>query len=290
MSESAVQSIWDHLEELAQRLRKIVFSIIIATFLFALLPSDISSILRLDFTDYRPLVLWIIEKVQVVLLPEEVNLIAFNWLDTFYIYAIVSVALGAIITLPITANEIYQFLSPALYPNEKKSMIWFVLAFLVLFILGILYAFYLLLPITFQVLYRLVYQSRVIPFFSVKDFFDMVTLGLVGSGIFYTFPLVLYMLVRAGLLEVNTLKQNRKQVFIIMLVVTAILPDPTPITMFLMTIPFYVLYEATIQILVRTTKPKDELIIERGILRAQDLISKVPPNESTKSEIDSQKE
>jgi Sec-independent protein secretion pathway component TatC len=80
--------------------------------------------------------------------------------------------------------------------------------------------------------------------------------------------------VRADLMELETLKKNRKQVFVVMLVTTAILPDPTPVTMFLMTIPFYVLYEATIQILVLTKKSKTENVIEFGVLKAQELLSK----------------
>jgi sec-independent protein translocase protein TatC len=112
----------------------------------------------------------------------------------------------------------------------------------------------------------------------------MVALGLVGSGIFYTFPLILYTLVRADLMELDTLKKNRKQVFVVMLVITAILPDPTPVTMFLMTIPFYVLYEATIQILVLTNKSKKDKVIEFGVLKAQELLSKNPATEDNEKE------
>ncbi len=103
----------------------------------------------------------------------------------------------------------------------------------------------------------------------------MVYLGLIGSGIFYTFPLILYVLVRADLMELDTLKKNRKQVFILMLIITAILPDPTPITMFLMTIPFYFLFEATIQILTRTTKSKTNQTIELGIIKATELLANI---------------
>ena len=89
MSDEDALSIWDHIEELAQRLRRIVFSVVLTTLLFAIFPSDLTNITSLDFSEYRPLVFFIIEKTQIVLLPEEANLIAFNWLDTFYIYVIV---------------------------------------------------------------------------------------------------------------------------------------------------------------------------------------------------------
>jgi sec-independent protein translocase protein TatC len=102
----------------------------------------------------------------------------------------------------------------------------------------------------------------------------MVSIGLIGSGLFYTFPLVVYMLVKVDLIEVDTLKNNRKQVFVIMAVLTAILtPDPTPFSMLLMSIPFYLLYEITIQILQRTSgKNIDSETLERGILASKRLL------------------
>ncbi len=102
----------------------------------------------------------------------------------------------------------------------------------------------------------------------------MVALGLVGSGLFYTFPIVVYMLVKADLIDVETLKSNRKQVFVVLAVFTAILtPDPTPFSMLLMSIPFYLLYEITIQILQRTSgSEEDTETLERGIMASKRLL------------------
>lgn len=274
MSELEEQPFWDHLEELAKRLRRILLAVVIATVIFSTLPSDIQTILKLDFEDYRPIVSVILEAIQNRLLPEGVNLIAFNWLDAFYIYILVSLALGILVTLPYIAYQLYLFIMPALYINERRYVVRFILVFVILFSIGALYAYFLLLPTTFRVLYRFVYQTRISPLYSVKDFFNMVSIGLIGSGLFYTFPLVVYMLVKVDLIEVDTLKNNRKQVFVIMAVLTAILtPDPTPFSMLLMSIPFYLLYEITIQILQRTSgKNKDSETLERGILASKRLL------------------
>ena len=78
MSEDSEQSIWDHLDELAQRLRIIIISVVIMTLIFAVFPSDPSVIWRLDFSENRALILTIMEIVQNGLLPNpDVNLIAF---------------------------------------------------------------------------------------------------------------------------------------------------------------------------------------------------------------------
>ena len=270
-------SVWDHLEELAQRLRRVIFVALVATLILAFLPSDMGSILRLDFSAYRPLLSAIMEVIQEALLPEGVNLIAYNWLDTFYIYFLVAVILGFLVTLPYTAYELFKFISPALYPHERRSMYVFVFVVTVLFAIGGAYAWFVLLPTTFTVLYRFVYQSNILPFFSVKDFFNMVAVGLLGSGVFYTFPLIIWILVRADLISVETLKANRRQLFLGLIVVTAVLtPDPTPFSMILMTVPFYILYEITIQVLSRTTKEetRDETL-ELGKQAAIDVISRI---------------
>jgi sec-independent protein translocase protein TatC len=274
MTELEEQPFWDHLDELAKRLRRILIAVFVATIVFSTLPSDPQTLLKLDFTDYRPIVSIILEIIQNRLLPEGVNLIAFNWLDAFYIYILVSLALGILVTLPYIAYQLYQFIMPALYVNERRYAVRFILAFVALFSVGALYAYFLLLPTTFRVLYRFVYQTRISPLYSVKDFFNMVALGLVGSGLFYTFPIVVYMLVKADLIDVETLKSNRKQVFVVLAVFTAILtPDPTPFSMLLMSIPFYLLYEVTIQILQRTSGGEEDTeTLERGIMASRRLL------------------
>jgi sec-independent protein translocase protein TatC len=277
MSHEEEQSVWDHLEELAQRLRRALFAVVIVTIAVIMLPSDYSNILKLDFSNYIPLVATLMGFIQDSLLPVEVNLIAFNWLDTFYIYFLIAMVVGVIITLPYLAYELYQFIKPAMYPHERQSVYSFIFIVTILFVTGAVYAWFVLLPTTFMVLYRFVYQSRVIPFFSVKGFFDMVAFGLFGSGLFYTFPIIIWMLVKADLLEVQTLKNNRKQLFATLVIVTAILtPDPTPFSMLLMSIPFYLLYEVTIQVLGRIKKERDpyDYILERGVSASRELLER----------------
>ena len=281
------QPIWEHLDELAKRLRRILFFVAAATILLASLPSDLGRLAKLDFSNYRPMISAVIEIIQNRLLPDEVNLIAFTWLDTFYIYIIVAVALGTLVSLPVIAHEIYQFIRPALFPTERKSVFGFVSVFTMLFVMGAIYAYFILLPTTFRVLLRFVQQTRIAPLFSVRDFFNIVAFGLLGSGVFYTFPLMIFILVKFDLMEVQTLRENRKQIFVGLLIVTAVLtPDPTPLSMILMVIPFYLLYELTIQIVGRMKigkKREDE--IERGVRLSRELLKNADSPISAQKEI-----
>ncbi len=280
MSHDQEQSIWDHLEEFATRLRRALTALAIATFVIMSAPSDPAQILKLNFSDYRPLISSILEFIQESLLPGGVDLIAFNWLDPFYIYFLVSFIVAFLVTLPYLSWELHKFITPALYEHERKGIFTFVIVVVLLFGVGAAYAWFLLLPTTFNVLFNFVSQSRVLPFFSVKEFYNMVAFGLLGSGIFYTFPVIIWIIVKADLLEVESLKRNRKQLFVGLLFVTAILsPDPTPFTMLLMSVPFYLLYEITIQILQRTTPDPEKKAIQAGLRASERFLTREKASE-----------
>lgn len=278
MSIDDEKSIWDHIDELAKRLRRIIFSVAASTILILSIPGDFASIFRLDFSNYKPMISILIESIKETLLPEGVSLIALNWLDTFTIFVIVGLVIGILVSLPVIAYEIYQFIIPALYPHEREALFKFVGAFSALFIVGVVYAYFLLLPITFNVLLRFVYQTGAVPLFSILDFFNIVAVGLVGSGLFYTLPLVIYITVKMGIIDVQTLRENRRKVLVGLLVVTAILtPDPSPFSMMLMTVPFYLIYELTIQIVSRIKgKERHQYTIERGIKASRKLVEGTP--------------
>jgi len=281
MSEDIELDFWEHLEDLSSRLRRIVVMVLVVMMIIMSLPSDLTMIYRMEFTDYQPLISSLIEIVQETLLPEGVTLIAFNWLDSFYIYVIISVVISFVICLPYIAAQLYGFIAPAIYEEEKRTLFTFVFIFILLFVLGVAYAFYIIVPATFTILYRFVDQARVMPFYSVKDFFEVITFGLFGTGIFYTFPLFIYIFVRIDLIRVEDLRNIRRELFVGLTVVTALLtPDPTPVSMLLMTIPFFILYEISIIILGRIMRDKPSPVIVKGTEKALELLARTQSSES----------
>lgn len=276
MPQDVKKSLWDHLDELAHRLRVTLFSIVICTLIVSLLPANPNQFLHSGFSEYTSLlssVMWVIERD---LLPEEVKLIAYTWTDTFYIYFLVALTMGTIVSSPITAYELYKFVNPALFPHERKFMYAIVATFSLLFILGVVYAYFLLLPLTFQILMRFVYGVGAMPLFAVGDFFNFVAIGMLASGLFYTFPLVIVMLVKYDIIDPETLAENRRTVFVGVLIVTAVITaDPTPLSMFLTSIPFYALFEASIRAgrWIKRRAEKAETI-EMGIEASMELLEK----------------
>jgi len=130
-------------------------------------------------------------------------------------------------------------------------------------------------PTTFSVLYKFVNQTRVMPFYSVRDFFDLITFGLLGAGLLYTFPIVIYFLVQLDLLLLDELKSMRRHLFVGLSILTAVLtPDPTPVSMILMTIPFYFLFEITVLVLSFTMRNKPDRVLEDGRRVAEEMLAR----------------
>jgi len=287
MSEDIELAFWEHFEDLSSRLRRIVVLILVVMMVIMSLPSDLTMIYKMEFTDYQPLISSLIEIVQENLLPEGVTLIAFNWLDGFYIYVVISVVISFVICLPYIAAQLYGFIAPAIYEEEKRTLFIFVFIFILLFVLGVAYAFYVIVPATFTILYKFVDQARVMPFYAVKDFFEVITFGLFGTGIFYTFPLFIYIFVRIDLIRVEDLRNIRRELFVGLTVLTALLtPDPTPVSMLLMTIPFFILYEISIIILTRIMRDKPSRVVVEGTERALELLARAQSSESDSLEED----
>jgi sec-independent protein translocase protein TatC len=275
MAEFFESDVWVHFDELMSRLRKIVYILVISIVIVMSLPADLSKITRLDFNDYDLLVTVLMEYVQDAVLPEGVTLIALNWLDSFYIYVSLCFAISFTVTLPYTAYQIYGFIAPAIYEKEKRSIITFVAVFMTLFLFGVAYSYFVIVPTTFSVLYKFVNQTRVMPFYSLRDFFDLITFGLLGSGLLYTFPIVIYFFVQLDLLLLDELKSMRRHLFVGLSILTAVLtPDPTPVSMILMTIPFYFLFEITVLVLSFTMRNKPDRILEDGRRVAEEMLAR----------------
>ncbi|MBC8462984.1 preprotein translocase subunit TatC [Candidatus Bathyarchaeota archaeon] len=275
MAEFFESDVWVHFEELMSRLRKIVYVMVFSIVVVMSLPADLSKLTRLDFNEYELLVTVLMEYIQDTLLPDGVTLIAFNWLDSFYIYMSLSFAISFTVTLPYLAYQVYGFIAPAIYENEKRSIFMFVIVFMALFLFGATYSYYVIVTTTFSVLYKFVYQTRVMPFYAVKDFFDVITFGLLGSGLLYTFPIVIYFLVQLDLILLEELRSMRRHLFVGLSILTAVLtPDPTPVSMILMTIPFYILFEITIIILSITMRNRPDKTLVDGLMAAEEMLNR----------------
>ncbi len=234
--------IWDHITELSERLKVIVLVVGAAAFIVGIVPAR-----PLDPSSYRgnytTLVSQVISCLEEKMLPEGAEVIAGGWMDVLTVYLTTSLVLGFLVASPVVAYELWKYISPALYRHEKKMITYFVLGFVSLFALGGVYAFYIIVPITARVIMWLAVKGGATPVFTLKDFMNFIFLAVVATGLFFNFPLILLVLLKAGVIDTNTLSSNVRKVFLVVLVLTAVLtPDPSPISMLLLSIPFMGLY------------------------------------------------
>lgn len=249
--------IQEHIIELLERLRRILIALIITSGIVVIIPAQL---IEGKWNGYTPLVFYLMKRMQEDLTNVSnpivkpiasffgvkklnVQLIAHSWLDSIEVILQLSLLLGLVIAAPYIAKQIYEYLEPALEEREKRVLIPFSLLFFFLFTIGVLYAYYVILPLTFFFLSWLYLLGGVELIFSVKEFYSFAIIGMLTTGLSFTFPLVVALLSYLDIISPDTLKKNWRYVVFIIMVVTAIItPDPTPVSMTALALPFLVLY------------------------------------------------
>ena len=253
---------WEHLTELAIRLRRIVIVLFILTFVFMMVPSNLDmnvlySVMAGDWMKFRPLIADIVDKIESNLLPSNTTLISGGFAVPIEVYLEMSILLAVTVSLPYIAYELYMFIAPGLYSHEKKFLKTFILSFSILFVLGVIYGYYLIMPLTFKIL---LYFAEIVgskPWFTIDDFFNLTILGLAVTGFFFTLPVFLVLAMKFGVVSPEVLSKNKRYVYVVLLIITAILtPDPTPVSMTLLSLPFIVFYEISL-VIGKRVAPKE---------------------------------
>ena len=236
-------TMWDHVTELANRVKVIVITLLI-TCSVGFLPTDPRGFLD-PINHYQPFISLIMLKIRHDFLPTGATLIASGLVDTIFVYMYLTLMIGVVLASPIVAYEIYAYIRPALYAHERKYLLTFTGSFVALFTVGVIMAYYLIIPITFKILIWFITSGGAVPFIGIRDFYYWVLTLMLASGIFYTVPVFVVLLVQFGIIPAEYLSGKRKlTVYVVLLIVlTIITPDPTPITATIIMIPFIVIFE-----------------------------------------------
>ena len=241
-------SFWDHLTELFRRFRRILYAFIISTIVVMLVPISID-LKNINPTNlfYRTIASTIINNLQERFLTKSVDLIPLSFYAPLEVYFFISVVIGATFSLPIASYELYKFLSPALHKHEKGFALKFTASFIGLFIFGFVLGYLYVIPLTFQMMFSFSSLLNLTPTYDFAGFFSMVGMMLLMCGLLFTFPIYIYLLVRAGILKTQHLTKNRKILYGGLLIIIAILdPDPSLVTETLIFIPLIILMEISI--------------------------------------------
>ncbi len=249
--------LWDHIGELSERLKKWLYAFSFATIFFLAFPTDFSFLqnpLQAGFS-YKPLIAAILVGIRRSLLPSQYMLIGGTVTTPLELILVGAVVFGFAASIPVLAYEVYKFVDPAIRPSEKQSVRPFVLSFTALFVVGALFAFFVLLPIIFFFSIPF-FQATDIPTLIFADqFYYLVFFTIIVSGLAFTLPVLFVLLVKLHVLGTKMLTKNRKYVWAITLVLTAIAsPDGGPLADLALFIPIIGLLEGSIKVARRYEK------------------------------------
>ena len=180
--------------------------------------------------------------------------------ETFITYLKVAFFAAIFIGSPIILIQIYKFIAPGLYKNEKKAILPYLIFTPFLFLLGGLLVYYLVMPlaIKFFLSFETSGSSTSLPIqleAKVNEYLSLIMRLIFAFGISFQLPILLNLLARIGVVNSNYLKKTRRYIIVIIFTVAAILTPPDPITQIGLAIPLLLLYELSI-ITVKFTEKK----------------------------------
>ena len=220
----------EHLRELRSRLIKSIIAFLIGTGVAFYFASYIFEILKEPVKRSYP----------------KVELITLSPTEPLFILLKISVVFGFILSSPVILYQLWRFVEPALYPNEKRLIIPLTFFSIILFLLGGAFSYFLALPMALKFLLGIgLSQLQATPFLSVDLYISFLLKMIIGFGIAFELPVFIFLLQRAGIVSEEQLKAFRKYFIVIAFVAGALIaPDVT--TQILMAVPLIVLYEISL--------------------------------------------
>jgi sec-independent protein translocase protein TatC len=178
-----------------------------------------------------------------------VNLIATDLSSQFMTHVTTAVYLGALGASPYILYELFKFVSPALYENERKYSVPVLLLVYTLFLVGVLMSYFVLFPISFRFLGTYSVSARVVSNITLDSYITtFVTLTLI-MGIVFQLPVVAYFLGKMGFITREMLTEHRKHAILVITLISAIITPPDVMTLILVALPLYLLYEVSIRVI-----------------------------------------
>ena len=257
--DSNAMTFGEHLEELRQMLLRILVAVMVIaivvfcfkdwTFRMLLAPS------QWDFITYRYIEKFLHWLGSGFHFDEyHVNLIATELSSQFMTPVTAAFYLGLLGASPYIIYELFRFVTPALYENERKYSVRVAVIVYVLFIVGVWMSYYILFPISFRFLGTYSVSDMVESNITLHSYISTFTTLTLIMGLVFQLPVIAYFLGKIGVVKSDFLKRYRKHALVVIMVTAAIITPPDLMTLVLVTIPLYLLYEVSIGVLRRMEK------------------------------------
>lgn len=159
-----------------------------------------------------------------------------------------SITAGFVIGFPYLLYEFWRFISPGLYTNERKSSKGFIAVASFLFFLGVLFGYFVIVPLSINFLSNFSISKTVENQFDIESFISIVRSSVLAGGIIFELPIIIFFLSKIGLVTPAFMRKNRKFALVIVLIISAVITPPDIATQVIVSIPILILYEVSIYI------------------------------------------
>ncbi|MFV0593462.1 MAG: twin-arginine translocase subunit TatC [Draconibacterium sp.] len=188
---------------------------------------------------------------------QPLHLIAIKMSDQFMMHIMISIIAGIIMASPVIFYEFWRFIKPALYEKERKHAGGAVFYTSVLFLLGVLFGYFLIVPLSIQFLGTYSVSETVTNQINTRSYIATVTSISLAAGVVFLLPIFSYFLSKVGILTPKFMKTYRKHAYVLMLLLSAIITPPDIFSQIMVCIPLVVLYEVGIFISRRVVKKRE---------------------------------
>ncbi|KMQ64889.1 preprotein translocase subunit TatC [Chryseobacterium angstadtii] len=179
-------------------------------------------------------------------LPKEFPVRVQRLYQQFNVMMAVSVFGGIVGAFPYIVWELWRFIGPALHPKERKNSIFIINAVWILFMTGVLCGYFLILPfaVNFGVIFKI--SDIIIPLYDLSDYTTLFLQVILGMGVIFLFPILIYFLTSIGILTPMFMKTYRRHAIVLIMVVAAIITPADVLSMLMAAFPLLILYEFSI--------------------------------------------
>jgi sec-independent protein translocase protein TatC len=240
----------EHLQEFRSRAVKAIgtVAIIVAcSFAFTIRQTEINGypVYYLYPDPFHNVAALLLQKIQRDLLPEYVRVIVTTPWDALIALFYCSIFLGLTFGMPMIVYQFAKFVSPGLYPHEKKLIVRLSGPAAILFVAGTVFAYVLILPFTIDFLFKYAIAINLITFLTIDSFISFTLLFMTAFGIAFELPLIMILLTSLDVVEPTFWKENFTYAFAAMCIFGAVItPDGSGVTMFMVAGPMIALYAA----------------------------------------------
>lgn len=173
----------------------------------------------------------------------------------FMVHLQVALWVGIICASPYILVELFRFVSPALYSSERKYAVAVTLTGYLMFALGVLVCYFIIFPLTFRFLGTYQVSEQIANLISLESYIDTLTMLSLMMGIMFELPLLGWIFAKFGLITATLMRHYRRHAIVaILIAAAAITPTADALTLFLVALPIWLLYETTILVVAKTKK------------------------------------